>query len=452
MTDDTLRTPPPQWSGVRHLPGLPGRIPGARPRAVVLSTLGSLGDLYPVLSIARALEDRGIEARLALSPEDCDVARRWGLLATPVGPSQAEVCEALGMSRDAVAASVLEDAVPMVRRALLPLLPDMARAVAALCDDGAGCVAGTSFALAAPLAAEMRGLPYAPLVLQPFMTLSAADPPVGGPFRLALRPGRPHALRWNRALMAAGRATLRLRLGRGLRRARRALDLPARLPGTPLLEHGARVPLRLGLWSPRFSPLPDDAPPGLMVAGFPPAPAGALDPALRSWIAAGPPPLVVTLGSIAHALGRADFWEQAAAMARRLGLRAVLLHGDAEAPAGPDLMAVRYAAHAPLFPLAAAVVHHGGIGTTAEALRAGRPQLVLPVGGDQIDNAARLVRIGVAATMPVRDFDAEAGAERLGALLERFDYNAASAQGRAITEEDGAAFAARMMHHVVLAG
>jgi UDP:flavonoid glycosyltransferase YjiC (YdhE family) len=100
--------------------------------------------------------------------------------------------------------------------------------------------------------------------------------------------------------------------------------------------------------------------------------------------------------------------------------------------------------------MAAAVVHHGGIGTTAEALRSGRPQLVLPVGGDQPDNAARLARIGAAVTMPVGDFTGTEGAALLGGLLERFDYGAAAERGAHVQGEDGAAFTARMLQRVVL--
>lgn len=446
---DRSWTPPPQWSGVRRLPGLEGRIPRPRPSAVVLTTIGSLGDLYPVLSLARALEARGVEARLALSPDDCAMARRWGLLATPVGPSEAEVCEALELTRDEIAAKVLDDPGPLIRHALMPLLPDMARAVAKLCD-GAGCVAGTTFALGGSLAAEMTGTPYVPLILQPFMAFAPSDPPTGGPFRLARRGGGGLALAWNRALLGAARAVLRARHSRALTRVRRGLGLP-RHRGTPLLDHRATVPLRLGLWSPAFSPPPPDGPRGLELTGFPPAPEGDLDHEVLAWIAGGPPPLVVTLGSIAQGLGREDFWQEAAAMARRMGLRAVLLHGTAPAPEGPDLLPLAYAAHATLFPLAAAVVHHGGIGTTAEALRSARPQLVLPVGGDQPDNAARLARMGVAVTMPVRSFTAGAGAAALSGLLERYDWGAAARQAAAITEEDGADYAARLLERIVLA-
>ncbi|UWQ16359.1 glycosyltransferase [Jannaschia sp. M317] len=444
-------TPPPQWSGVKRLPGLTGRIPRPRNRAVVLSSLGSLGDLYPVLSLARALEARGVEPRLALSPDDCERARDWGLLASPVGPSEADVCRALQMTREEIAAAVLRDPSRMMSHAMMPLLPGIARQVADLCS-GAGCVTGTTFALGASLAAEMTGTAYVPLLLQPMMTFSADDPPVGPAFRLAIKKPRTRlGVGWNKGLLSAARWVLRQRHSAELTRLRADLGLGPQ-PGTPLFDHGATVPLRLGLWSPRFAPLAQDAPAGLQIAGFPPAPEGDLPRAVLDWIGAGPPPLIVTRGSIAHDLEPETFWQEAIAMARTLGLRAVLLHGKATVPEGPDLLPLRYAAHAPLFPLGAAVLHHGGIGTTAEALRAGRPQLVVPVGGDQPDNAARLERLGVARSLSAKRFSGARGAAALTELLERFDYNAVAALARTITEEDGAAFAARLLERIVIEG
>ena len=417
-------------------------------RAVVLSTLGSLGDLYPVLSLARALERRRIEARLALAADDCVVAERWGLLATPIGPSEAEICDALGLGRDGIAASVLRDPSPMVSRALMPLLEDMARRSYALAP-GAGCFAGTTFSLGSALAAEMAGLPYVPLLLQPAVLFSAEDPPSTAPFRFAAHPptGR-MGLAWNRVWMATARAVLRHRHGREMNDVRDALGL-APSHATPLIDHDAAVPFRLGLWPDAFAPPPEDVAEDIDLVGFPPAPRGELAPMIRSWIDAGSPPLVVTLGSIAHTLGPPDFWEQAVGMARRLGLRAILLHGEAEVPVADDVLGVGYAPHGPLFPLAAAVVHHGGIGTSAEALRSGRPQLVLPVGGDQPDNAARLERLGVAAAVPIRRFTAERGSTSLSNLLHGFDYSKSSALAKRIAGQDGAARAAARLASLV---
>ncbi|MCK0167074.1 glycosyltransferase [Jannaschia sp. S6380] len=446
--DEHQRTPPLQWSGVSRLPGLEGRIPDRARRAIVLTTLGSLGDLYPVLSIARALTDRGIEVRLALSPEDCDMARRWGLLATPIGPSQAEICDRLGLTRDEIAAAVLRDPTPLLRNVAIPMLPELVPEMEEVCR-GTACVAATSFALFAPLAAERLGLPFVPLVLQPMLMFSPLDPPRGRGVGLSVPQPRTGAARlWNRGVMGAARGILRLAHKRPLSRVRAGLDLLPQ-PGTPLLDHGARVPLRLGLWSPRFAPLPADRRDEWRAVGFPPAPEGELTPEAQSWLDAGPPPLIITLGSIAQSLGGSEFWPEAVKLARALGVRAVLLHGKAEVPSGPDILALPYAAHAPLFPQAAAILHHGGIGTSAEALRAARPQMVVPVGGDQPDNAARLERLGVAVTLPVRRFAADRAIAPLRALLDRFDYAAAGELGRAIAEEDGARQAAFLLANVV---
>jgi rhamnosyltransferase subunit B len=70
-----------------------------------------------------------------------------------------------------------------------------------------------------------------------------------------------------------------------------------------------------------------------------------------------------------------------------------------------------------LLPQAAALIHHGGIGTTAEALRAGTPQLVVPLAHDQFDNAARVTALGVGAALPAARLDEQRLVRRLGALL-----------------------------------
>jgi len=84
-------------------------------------------------------------------------------------------------------------------------------------------------------------------------------------------------------------------------------------------------------------------------------------------------------------------------------------------------LGVRHAAFAPfqeLLPLCAAVVHHGGIGTTAGALAAGTPQLVLPLAWDQPDNAARVRRLGAGSSLGARQRSAARLAEALAELLK----------------------------------
>ena len=121
---------------------------------------------------------------------------------------------------------------------------------------------------------------------------------------------------------------------------------------------------------------------------------------LDRFLAAGEPPVVFTLGSTAVHIGR-DFYQSAAAAARTLGRRAVLLVGKNPHPAAEDhdILVLDYVPLGAILPRAAAVVHHGGIGSCAEALRAGLPSLIVPFGYDQPDNAERLRRLGVARVL-----------------------------------------------------
>jgi UDP:flavonoid glycosyltransferase YjiC (YdhE family) len=117
----------------------------------------------------------------------------------------------------------------------------------------------------------------------------------------------------------------------------------------------------------------------------------------------------------------------------------------------PDgTFAAEYAPHGALFGRAAAVVHHGGIGTTQEALRAGCPELVVPHGFDQPDNAARVVRLGVGDVLPASRYRAGVAAEKLRALLT--DEAVASRAQRAaavIRAENGARVAADIIEQAI---
>jgi UDP:flavonoid glycosyltransferase YjiC (YdhE family) len=141
---------------------------------------------------------------------------------------------------------------------------------------------------------------------------------------------------------------------------------------------------------------------------------------LDDFLAGGDPPLVFTLGSSAvGAAGR--FYAESVAAAERLGVRAVLLTGgfaeNEQAAPSPRRLHVATAPHQSLFPRAAAVVHHGGVGTTGQALRAGRPTLVVPHAHDQADNAARVVRLGVAQSIPASAYQADGVVKALDRLL-----------------------------------
>jgi UDP:flavonoid glycosyltransferase YjiC (YdhE family) len=183
--------------------------------------------------------------------------------------------------------------------------------------------------------------------------------------------------------------------------------------------------LALGLFPPWYGMAPTDWPPQLVEVGFPlydEAERRPSDPGLEAFLeasAAGGGAIVFTPGS-AYRQG-ARFFEAALAAGERLGKPALLLTAFAEQL--PEPLPAAHAYHAPyapfsrVFPRCAAVVHHGGIGTLSQALRAGVPQLVMPMSYDQPDNALRLRRLGAGDWLQPADFAAQALTAKLEALI-----------------------------------
>jgi UDP:flavonoid glycosyltransferase YjiC (YdhE family) len=170
---------------------------------------------------------------------------------------------------------------------------------------------------------------------------------------------------------------------------------------------------------------------------------GRLPPELTAFLEAGPAPLVFTLGSAA-VMHAGDFYEQSAEAAEILGQRAVLLIGadDRNLPKRklPDTICVaRYAPYSKIFLRASVIIHQAGIGTTAQALRAGRPMLVMPYGHDQPDNARRVRRLGVAEVLGRKRYNAKPAAQLIWQLLSDNAYSScASAVAAKIAAENGA--------------
>jgi UDP:flavonoid glycosyltransferase YjiC (YdhE family) len=137
------------------------------------------------------------------------------------------------------------------------------------------------------------------------------------------------------------------------------------------------------------------------------------------FLSAGPPPIAFSPGSANR--GAHAFFAAAVEACDRLGCRGILLTKyDHQLPSRlPD--SVRHFGFVPLsklLPHTAALVHHGGIGTCAQALAAGVPQVVQPMAYDQFDNSRRLMRLGVAAEISVKNFRGRTVADALALLLD----------------------------------
>ena len=263
-------------------------------------------------------------------------------------------------------------------------------------------IVGGSLGFAARLAHDTLGIPLATVDLQPVGLGSVADPPLFPTLRM--RSWWPHWYR--RFLYRTGDALILDPLIRKpLNELRKELNLP---PVSRIWTQWRCSPqLILGLFPEWYASAPD-WPAQLRTVGFVRYDQGEtkeLPAAVREFLDAGPPPVVVTFGS-AMRLGR-PYFEAAVEACKLLGVRGLLLgKGGDQIP--PDLPpGVAHADYAPfslVFPRAAAVVHHGGIGTTAQALTAGVPQLVMPMAFDQPDNAQRLERLGVARSLYPKRF------------------------------------------------
>ncbi len=414
----------------------------------VLATIGSLGDLHPFIAIGRALRSQGHRVTLAIPEDGVAKARAAGLDAVAILPSYASICARLGLSEAETAARVLADTNFVLDEILIPTLQTSTAALDAVCAD-ADVLAGSIFAFAADIVAEKRRLPLASVILQPMTLFSAWQPPVAPHFELLRHHPRSNLGRsWNRMAYALARTALRRRYAPRIDAVRGEHGLgPSR--GAPMLDHGPATAATLCCWSAALSTLPPDAPDNAVLTGFPffDSESGAEEaptPELDAFLREGDRPLVFTLGSFAvAAAGR--FYAEAAAASRTLGMRAVMLTGEA----GParregDCLFAGYAPHSLLFPHAAAVVHHGGIGTTGQALRAGRPQIVVPHFGDQFDNAARLQAAGIGMTVKRGAFEASHAARALSqALASSAMQQAARDAAARIAHEEGAAEAAR---------
>jgi UDP:flavonoid glycosyltransferase YjiC (YdhE family) len=320
--------------------------------------------------------------------------------------------------------------------------------------EGAHLVVSHPLTYATRLVAERKGIPWASSTSSPCAIFSATDPP--------LFPGVPDiskGLRW------LGPVFWR-QLGWILRRATRLwakpwyqyraeLGLPPATEVNPLVD-GLSPALHLALFSERLAAPQLDWPPATVVTGFPFHDGDArpgMPKELSQFLDDGLPPIVFTLGSSSAAVA-GSFYEQSVAAAQRIGYRAVLVSNavhdqPCKEPAG--VLACGYAPFSELFPRAALVVHHGGVGTAALAMRAGRAMLVVPAAHDQPDNAERLKRLGVAQVIPLSRFTASRAAIALGQLLDNPAYERRALEvGGFIRRENGVATACdaldRLLH------
>lgn len=373
---------------------------------ILLCTIGSAGDVHPLIGVGRALLARGHRATVVTNPYFAGLARRHGLDFAPLGSR--ETYEAVAADPDlwhptrgfGVIAS----------RMILPNVEPLYELIAR--HDPAETVvfaAGTCFG--ARIAQERLGVRVVTHHLAPALLWSRHRPPMLGLMPEGLP--RPLVALFHRLTVAIADRALAPRVNAFRRRFGLA-------PARDLMFDWNNSPDKvLGLFPDWFGPVQPDWPSQTRLTGFP-----RFDPADPELPQADLPetedeaPLVFTPGS-ANIHAR-TFFVAAVAASQALGRPAILLTRHREQLPDrlpPGVVHRPYVPLPELLPRAAALIHHGGIGTTAQGLAAGIPQLVMPMSHDQPDNAARLRRLGVGDVLSPARFTGERVATALDRLL-----------------------------------
>jgi len=375
---------------------------------VLFATIGSLGDLHPCLSLAVALKRRGHSVAiasteiyrakvLALGFDFHSLRPNWD----PADSALIRQCEDIKSGPEV-----------LIRKLVLPQLEDTYADLMKAAQECDFMLAG-ELLYAAPLVAEKLKIRWASIILSPCSFLSAYDPSllVNVPQLIWLRGA---GWRVNRAFLNIGNRSIR-NWWEPVRRLRvkEGLDPDCE----PLTRDKFSPTLVLALFAAALAEPQPDWPKNTVQTGFAfyDGNAGDADLSqLASFLAPGEAPVVFTLGSTAVACP-GNFYPASQEAILKLGKRALLIGAHDFESRSNQILAVPYLPYSRVFEHASVIVHQGGSGTTGQALRAGRPMLIVPFGWDQPDNALRVKRLGVGLSLARQDYSAGS----LSAVLDR---------------------------------
>ncbi|MEQ9437506.1 MAG: glycosyltransferase [Cyclobacteriaceae bacterium] len=416
---------------------------------IVISTYGSLGDLYPYLAIGRVLAKRGHRVTVAGGEALQSKVESMGLAFAPLRPN-------LDLSDRATMKSAMTlrtGSETLARKLIFPYIrenyQDLMQTV-----QSADLLINHAYCFAGPIVSEKTGIPWVSCNLSPNNFWSPYDSPV-----IPMYPWMVHlpslGLVPNQVFMKAVREVTHYWC-KPIYQFRKEIGLPTHKH--PLME-GQYSPYRvLALFSKLLAQQQIDWPEQICITGFPFLQEGQELPSeVEDFLQQGDPPIVVALGS-SVVLNAEAVYRCCREVITVMGKRAVFvgaqqtLSDQKKAHFAQDkhILLAPYLPYASLFHRSVLVIHHGGIGTTMEALRAGRPMLIVPHSFDQPDNALRVRKLGAGVFIYSTHFTKSRLKKALHLLLREPSY-AASAQlaARVIREENGAETASKQIEILV---
>jgi len=401
---------------------------------VLLSTIGSRGDVQPVVALAAQLKALGQEAHLCAPPDFREQIEALGIPFTPVGPE----LRSTGKANPAAAPPTPEQRRQMIEGTV-------AAQLAALTPAARGCdviLAGGYLVVAARTVAEQLGIRYVMASYSPNALPSPHHAPPVYPM-LGQTPAdgsvdnrtlwEQDARRWNDSW---GAALSSLRVSVGL------------APVTDVRSHMLTEKPWLAA-DPTLAPWPATADLGVVQTGAWILPdERPLSAELEAFLAAGEPPVYFGFGSIR---APQDLSQNMIQAARALGRRAIVLRGWADLALlddAPDCLSIGEVNQQALFQRVAAAVHHGGAGTTTAAARAGAPQVVIPQHFDQQYWAQRVGDLGIGTAHAPGAPTADSLTEALRHALQP-DVAVRARQIAGAVRTDGAKVAAQRLISVI---
>jgi len=402
---------------------------------VLLAPHGTRGDVQPMLALAIALRARGHVVSFVAPDNFVGWLQTYGFDAIGNGIDIERLLRTEGADLDSIRWQA--------HHFVAVMIPTLFDTVARAAPD-AQLIVGSGVQLAAASIAEARGVPYATALFCPCIIPSGAAPPPT--VRTQTLPS------WlNRALWLIGRPAADLLLRRPINRQRARLGLPADpAPLTTALGELIIVAADRDL-----APLPDEAPDHIVgTDAWILDDAAELDLHVERFLDDGPPAVYVGFGSMV-AGQPAELAAQSIAAIRSIGARALVVGGWAGlerfVAEDDNVLAVSATPHAAVLPRVAAVMHHGGAGTTTAAARAGKPQIIVPHILDQFYWAHRVAQLGIGPrALPLPLVTADVLAERIDrAVNDPAIVGRAATLGRAIADRNGVATAAELLEALV---
>jgi rhamnosyltransferase subunit B len=407
---------------------------------IVVTTLGTLGDLHPTIAVALELRHRGHDVVFVTHEVYRSKLQALGFEFHAMRPDFTAMNDPQEMARMMDLKTGQEY---MVRQWVNPNLREMYTDLLNVAKSADFIFSGEG-AIVTPLVAEKLGMRWASSAMVPLSFFSIYDPPVLAAFPALAKLYKLGPL-VNRGVLNFAKI-ISNSWADPIRQLRRELGISP-IDYNPFLENRFSPYLVVALFSSVFGqPQPDWAA-NTIVAGFTfydgTQEGAELASELKQFLAAGDPPIVFTLGSAA-VMNAGNFYTESLQAVKQLNRRAVFLIGNnpqlENLPA--NVLAVNYAPYSQIFPRACAIVHQGGIGTTAQALRASSPTLILPYSHDQPDNAARVQRLGTSRTISREQYSASRVVKELSELLGNASYAAKAAEiGRIVQAENGVSVA-----------